>query len=546
MDNIENKLISNLEKLRSERSNYDTVNQDIADYILFNRGEFTRTYTSGERKDIYIHDQTATNALEQASSIIYSGLTDPDSRWFNLRARNSKVMELDEVKRFFAEVHEELFFVFSSSELGFPSQNHEVIKDTLGFGGGFLDILEAEDSNDINFRSRQPGEIWMEENNKGFVDTFYREFKLTARQALQQFGEDALGDKIKEMLKTKPHEKARFLNILMPRKDYERMIGALDSSLGKFEIISITISIEDKNTVEKAGYHELPRIASRWTKRSGEVYPISPSWNILSTVKSVNAMEDVIIRTAQIASSPTLLVADDSVMLPLQHKPNGIIMGGVSDDGRPLVQPLITGADHRLGLEMLEKKRDEIKSAYFVDLFQQREGVQPLTATEVNDNRETRLRLLGPQIRRFMDEYLSKVITRVFGIRQRQGLLPEIPKALLDRSGQLNFEIEYISPLAFTQKSSSLLSYNRFLSAVGPFLQAKPDILDNLDLDKIARDAAEKSGIPIDQVVPPENVSQMREIRMQETARQQSIVDAQVGAETAASLSKAGINPLPQ
>ena len=53
-------------------------------------------------------------------------------------------------------------------------------------------------------------------NINGYVDTVYRRYKLSARQAAQEFGEDRIGDKIKEALKKKPEQQFTFIHAVEP------------------------------------------------------------------------------------------------------------------------------------------------------------------------------------------------------------------------------------------------------------------------------------------------------------------------------------------
>ena len=196
---------------------------------------------------------------------------------------------------------------------------------------------------------------------------------------------------------------------------------------------------------------------------------------------------------------------------------------------------------------MMEQRRASIRAAYFVDQFQPRQGVQPLTATESNHIQENRLRLIGPQVRRIEDEFLSPLVNRVFSILLRNGELPPLPEALTQLGiSEVDLDIEYVSPLAFTQKTNQLLSYNRFFANAGTFIQFEPNAMQNFDIDKIVRSAAEVSGIPLDQIRPEQDVQQERQAQAQQAAQQEQLAQIQAGAETAATLQKSGIPIVPE
>jgi hypothetical protein len=546
-DEIVKKLLDNLDQLKPRRSNYDSVNQDISDYVLPNRGNFIKSTIGGERRDKRIFDNTAVVANETLASILHSGLTDVSSKWFNLRTRDDNLRDEEDMKRWLEEVNSRMESVFTRSASGFAQQNHEFFLDLCAYGTAVMWVTQ-EPGQGITFQARHPGEIYIEEDNNGFVDTVYREFKLTARQAAQKWGAKGVGTQVQQALENDPHKEMEFVHIVLPLLDYQMMMGEeVEPILKQFPYISIYIAMEDKHILDVGGFFEMPYLVARWEKLVGEVYGRSPSWNALSDTLMINIMSETVIKAAQKNVDPPLLMTDDGVMMPLQTFPGGVNIGAISDDGKPLMQPLPSGARLDIGLDMMEQRRDAIRQAYFIDQFQDRQGVQPLTATESTHRQENKLRLIGPQIRRIEDEYLSKLIDRVFAILKRDGKLPPVP-ASIQQSGveALDLDIEYVSPLAFTQRSNKLQSYNRWFASIGTFIELDPGLVRNLDLDHIARDTAEMAGIPIDQIKPSDQVAAEDAAAQQQIQQQQQFAELQAGAETAATLQKSGIPVVPE
>jgi hypothetical protein len=540
-NDIASAIIKSADSLKTRRATTDTTFQEISDYILLNKGDFIRTTNPGDRRDRRVFDSTAVQANEQLASILHGGLTDPTTRWFNLRFDDELISNIHSFKLWLEQVHKIMMKVFTRSESGFQQQNHETFLNLTGYGTGAMWVIDEKDKG-ISFSSRHLAEIYIEENSKGFVDTVYREFNFTARQAAQEWGVENLGTKIQTSLKKEPHKEFKFVHCVMPKEDYEREHGEADLNNPNFKYVSIYVSTEDKKIVEFSGFHEMPFLIPRWEKLVGETYGRSPSWNALSDILMVNIMSEVTIKASQKQVDPPLLMADDGVIAPLQTFPGGINIGGVNDEGRQLIQPLITGIRLDIGLDMMEQRRQSIRSAYFVDQFMDKRGIQPRTATEVNDEREKRLRLIGPQIRRIEDEYLSPLIDRVFNILKRKGAFPPLPKEVLNLGiKEVDLDIEYVSPLAFTQRSGQLLAYNRFFANAGTFVELNPSTLENFDTDFIVRDAAELSGIPAKAMIPAGEVEAGRQAQAQAQQQQELMGTIAGGAEVAANLSKAGI-----
>jgi len=541
---VVSKLLSNLDTLRPTRDTHDTVFQIISELVLINRGDFDRTTSPGERRDRNIFDSTAAQAAQTLAAILHSGLTDPSTRWFNLRPKDRSLTDQDDVKLWIEQVQDIMFNVFTQSEGGFTQQNHEFLLDIVSFGTAVMWVSEEPDDGLI-FQSRHLAEIYIEENNKGFVDTIYREFQFTARQAEQEWGNDALGTKLQTALMKDPHQKFKFVHAVLPKKDFHRLGGDI-SKIERFEFASVYISRDDKHVVKIGGFHEMPYLVARWEKIVGEIYGRSPAWTSLSDIEMIQIMSEAKIKKAQKELDPPLLLSDEGVMLPLQTFPGGVMIGALSDEGQPLVQTLPLGGRVEIALDEMEQRRDAIRKAFFIDQFLENpalRGKQPRTATEASITQENNLRLMGPQIRRIEDEYLSPLVNRVFGMLFRKGLFPDLPASVINQGlSILDLDIEYVSPLAFSQRTNQLLSYNRFFSNVGPFIEFNPEAMDNFDIDKIIRDAAEISGIPINQIRASAEVEVERQQRAQAQAEQQQLEQLMEGADVAANLQKSGID----
>jgi hypothetical protein len=196
------------------------------------------------------------------------------------------------------------------------------------------------------------------------------------------------------------------------------------------------------------------------------------------------------------------------------------------------MQPLKTGTRIDIGFEMMEQRRESIRRAYFVDQLILDQGGPQKTATEILDRRDTRLALLGPQITRLRAEYLNKLIIRVFGLLSRRGELPPAPEVIQGK----DFDIEYVSPLANTQRAEELTSLNRALESRAALIQLDPTLLDNVDADRALRDALMISGVPHTVIRRKDEVQQIRDERAQAQQQQQQLEQAAMVADSAAKL----------
>ena len=105
-----------------------------------------------------------------------------------------------------------------------------------------------------------------------------------------------------------------------------------------------------------------------------------------------------------------------------------------------------------------------------------------MTATEVIQRNEEKMRLLGPVLGRLQSELLKPLIDRCFNILLRRNQFAEAPEFL---SGQ-DIEIEYVSPLAKAQKSSELQSIMRGIEILGSLANVAP-VFDYVNFDNLVK-----------------------------------------------------------
>src|SRR5690606_16438334 len=97
--------------------------------------------------------------------------------------------------------------------------------------------------------------------------------------------------------------------------------------------------------------------------------------------------------------------------------------------------------------------------------LQLQQGPQ-MTATEVMQRTEEKLRLMGPMLGRQQSEFLRPLLDRVFNIMLRRNLFGEIPQVL----SEAKVEFQYTSAVAKAQKISEGNNIMRFMQTSAAFL----------------------------------------------------------------------------
>ena len=81
---IASKLLDRLSSLEEQRESWEDHWQDVADYIVPRKADFTRTRSAGDKRMDKIYDGTAIHASELLSASIHGMLTSASTNWFNL------------------------------------------------------------------------------------------------------------------------------------------------------------------------------------------------------------------------------------------------------------------------------------------------------------------------------------------------------------------------------------------------------------------------------------------------------------------------------
>lgn len=528
-DELANTLIKRLGSLKSQRSTWESHWQEIADFVVPRKADVTKVRSAGDKRSELVFDGTAIHAAELLSSSLHGMLTNGSTSWFSLRYSNEELNSDDEAMEWLQGVEDVMYKAFNRSN--FQEQIHELYIDLVTFGTGVM-FVEADQEQQLRFSTRHIKECFLSEDEKGRVDTVFREFKMPVRAALKRFDGADFGSKILKKAEKDPYEMIKLVHCVFQRDD--RDITKINSQNKPFA--SIYVEPEEKIVLGESGFDEFPYCAPRYSKSSSEIgYGRSPSMTALSDIKMLNRMCEVTIRAAQKQVDPPLLVPDDGFLLPVRTVPGGLNF--YRSGTRDRIEPLNIGANNPLGLNMEEQRRQAIRSAFYVDQLILGTGPQ-MTATEVVQRTQEKMKLLGPLTGRLSQELLQPLITRSYNILERQRAFKPAPESMQG----IDLEIEYVSPLAKAQRQGDIQDMTRLLELMAPLSQLNPEIMDYIDADGISKHLIKILGVPATAVRGDREVAMMREEKaeaQQAAAEQQELMQGAEAAGNAAPMLRA-------
>lgn len=522
-------LLKRYARMVEEHRLWEGLWQQIADYILPRRGQFSTTRTQGSKQTTEIYDSTALDAHDRLASTLNGTLTSRAAKWFSLKMRDEQFNENVEVKTWLEDCAKRMFRAFNQSN--FAQEVSEVYSDETGFGTSGLFLEERNPTktnfNGFVFRALALSDICIDEDPEGRVNTVFRKFDMSANAAIEKWGIKNLGEKVTKAFNDgKGDQVFGFVHAVLPRMVGTSKDPVIGTPATKLPWASGYLGVADKNLITEGGFHEFPIMVPRWAKTPGEKYGRGPGHLALPDVKTLNKVKELGLKTwAKTLDMPTMS-SSDGVIGPIRNHPGG---NTVVYDTEHSLKPLFPPGTFReaIGNDQLKSQdlQASIRRYFYADQMELPVG-PAMTAFEVAKRFELLQRLLGPTMGRQESELLNPLINRAFGIMFRHNALPPAP-AILQQQGA-DIDVDYEGPLAKSQRLAEVEGIERLQAMVVSIAQVDPSVIDNINYDQAIHLAADVLGVPAKLLNSPDDVQKLRDDRAKQQAQQQQI--ANVGA----------------
>ena len=486
-------ILEEYEDMKQTRSNWERMWQEIAEYMIPQRADFTVKQSSGEQRREKIYEGTAVRALERSAAGLHNTLTSSAVPWFHLKVQRA-LQEDRDVQLWIEEAERRLYDVFASPDSNFHPALHEFYLDLVGFGTGILYVVD-EPGMGPRYRSYFLGQCFLMQDNLSRVDGVLRVYEHSARQLVQEYGEEGVPESVLRSYNSKDeNKKFECLHCVKKRRNHDvNAVGNLNMPW-----MSVYILMDQKHVLRESGFEEFPYIVSRWSRNSEELYGRGPGTSALPDVKMINLMEKVGLKALQKMVDPPLLVPDDGFLNPVRTQPGGLnyYRAGLGRDDR--IIPLQTGGRLDLNDAKIGQVRESINKTFFLDLLElpgptAADGdVMRFSATEINARQRDRLSVLGPIVSRQEVEFLAPMVMRTLGVMESNGMLSPAPPALMNA----DFRVEYANPVSISMRTGELNSIAQLIQFLLPIAQIDPSVVQRFNTGRIAELGAEILKVP--------------------------------------------------
>lgn len=530
--------IARVEQLSSQRAYFEAAWRQVSDVAapdaaqfetglifgsnkLQNNGGFgsSSQFPTATKRSKKIYDTTAINAIDRLASGIEALVIPQSEYWHGIGISDlTKINMTDDEKRWTESQRDLLFRVRYDADSGFVPAMQTAVRRCIQFGNGFIYVDEGWDNKAmIRYRYMPLNECYVAEDAYGQINTWYRVYSLTAKQAVSMFGDrvcatiKAAAAKPKEM-----DNKYTFIQCVYKREEY----GSFSEGMLRAPFASVHIDLEGRDVVRESGYTTFPIIDFRWLPEPGKIYGEGPVMRVLSDIQSLNLMGRNELIASDIALKPPLLVANSGVMNRPNANPGAIIMGGIAPNGQKLVDTLHTQQRLDFFTNVLNAKQAQVKDSLYITLFQTLVRNPQQSATEALIRANEKAELLGPAGTR-LQAGLSKMIDRELDILIKRGLYEPTSQYAIPRSLQgKKVNIEFTSPLDRMRRIKQVEGTQQLTNILAPLAANDPEIMDIIDTDEMARGSADILNVPIAFIRPQAKIEAIRQGRRDQAAQQ--------------------------
>ena len=461
MDQLAQNIIRRFFSLYTSAQKWRGIWEDCARYCEPNDAPIKElgTNTDGARKKQPL-DTTGIEAASKLAAWLYSSTIFQGEQWFSLRAKKKGFRIDTPLQKFLEEAARTALNTISTSNCIKIYQ--QFLRSYVNYGTGIF-YSEFDDAGNLICRHfKITNDVAVAENSKGEIDTVFRRFQYSARQAVQEFGKENLSaDIINAANDEKNQDKLfTFIHAVYPRIKRNKDKKTADNK----PFASVYVEVDKASVVVEGGYDTFPYCVPRFYN-TGEVYGRSPAMSALPSLRAINIAVYFYLKNIEFNSKPMVFTAPEDL-----DKIN--IAPGAKNPKNPLgtgVDIWSPSGDINSPLQFVERKTAEVQSMFYNDVFQYLEDRKNMTATEAQLRYDEMVQGVAPVLANLHQEFFTPFIRRVvYALIEKE--IISVPNILKDKDGSFkDFDVVYTTRLDTKLKgvlNANILNTYRILGEI--------------------------------------------------------------------------------
>lgn len=503
-----------------DRLMWETRWKRIRDLQLPYIGEFEDTQDStnpARRRDDKMLQGVAWQSAQVFSAGIMSGLTPPSRQWFKFAFSNPDLNKDVGATKVLDQRQEIMQAVLAGSN--FYNSVHSCYLE-LPFGQAPLAIF-PDSKTGVRFQPLTIGTYALEVGGDGTVQRLLRRYRLTLEQIVESFGQDALPYRYKAQFDQNRFDNKKYTVYWLVEPNRDREPGKIGRLNMPYRSMYWMKGSNENEWLYVGGFEEFPVPVARYIVTGMDAYGKGPGWFAEGDVNALQVMKKDQLLGIEMGVKPPVTVTHDV----MNYGGVNMYPGGMTkmSDANSAVRPLFqVGLDIDHVSAEITLTKDDIKRAYAADLFLMLDNIDngQMTAREIIERQQEKLQQLGPVVQRLQDEFLNRILERVYNILDRSGIFPPIPDDVMELLSGQEMRIDYVSPLAQAQKISGLVNIEQAVSFTLQIAQVWKDAAKVIDPLATVEKYMELLGAPAAMRRSEEEVQQM--IQAEQEAMQQA------------------------
>lgn len=526
----------------------------IGEYVLSRKQNFQTSAQPGEFLTEQIYSSTAPNANQTMASALIGNLWPNGARSIRLeRPRNIPPTQIN--KDYYDTITNIFIDIVDAPETGVATALQEYMLDQGAFGISGVQIKKTGDLTDpLRISALNVKYFLIDEDKDGFVDTVFITHEWTARQIVQEYGEDNVSAKVREAFHANDTTtKFKIIHVIEPRAN----APLVPKKNTEFPFTSFHFEFETNKILRDSGYLNNPTIISRFLKALGEVQGRSPSMFAMPAIMRLNVVWELLMRAGETKLKPPMYLLDNGSLGSdvLDTSPDALnVFSDVTlgQSGRPPAGPLFDVGNLQDIYPIAEQLIKDIAQAYYIDRLLDLNNEQRQTLGEAQIRDRLRGEGLNSVFKRQETEFFSPFVRTIFNILLEEGLMgvvkgseaerkvlraglvplyipPDVVNAM--QKGQKVYSIKYVSPASRIMRTEELQGLVRALDIHLGAAPALPEMIDNYDPDKLSKKISELCGVDEETAAATDVIKALREQRAKTNQQIMELQAAQAAAD---------------
>ncbi len=530
-------IINNFNGVKTSRSSWSSKWNTIQTHVFPNYRDYAdspRIGANPNTNQIKNHTSSVSGKINKIVSCLSSQITDPSVKWLDLKFRVGLLENNEAVKAWLEHCKEKLYSLFSDPESNFYPSTFSFHLDWFTIGTSCREIIIRKDTGKIRFNTISMQDIYIELNGYGDIGNIYRSLNVTAKQAVDLWGDRVHRSQLEEAKKLtsangSESKKYEYVEIVMP--------NPLKELIPVSGYVSCVVDTTNRNVVD-IGMHKFPTyVVSRFLVAPNEVYGKSYVWNAMPDIIAINKVSKRILQCIDYTTLPLYLVQDASSVKPEQMHP-GAFFQGLDNNGRATVQPMSFGGNPEAAMRYYDLKlRDLEESLVAIDIFA---AENPnMTATEVNERKIQANNRLRPILVRLEKEDLNHVVKKSLDLLmslnqimpfpyEEAGVPPEMLPMPIEQ-----LDVSFSGQMSRMQRLQEVQDNEMLLQKTIQAAQVDRSVLDRINLDAVISQDAEIFGVSQKIINSDDVVTQIRKQRAEQAEAQSQAENEQKALDAA-------------